>query len=52
MKNPKFKRVIIAGGGLTTRYLVGFQAGKKRPEIKVIEAPDEKSKDLARDLAM
>lgn len=51
MKNPKFKRVIIAGGGLITRYLVGLLRGrKKRPEIKVIEVSDEKSKDLARDL--
>ena len=50
-ENPKFKRVIIAGGGLTSRYLVGMlRSRKKRPEIKVIEVSEERSKSLAWDL--
>ena len=51
VENPKFRRIIIAGGGLITRYLVGMlRSRKKRSEIKVIEVSEEKSKNLARDL--
>ena len=50
-EDPKFKRIVIAGGGLITRYLVGLlRSRKKRPEIKIIEVSEEKSKALARDL--
>lgn len=51
VENPKFKRVIIAGGGLITRYLVGLlRSRKKKPEIRVIEVSEEKCRNLARDL--
>jgi trk system potassium uptake protein TrkA len=50
-ENPNFKRIVIAGGGLVTRYLVGLlRSRKKRPEIKIIEVSEEKSKELAREL--
>lgn len=51
LKKPKFKQIIIAGGGLITRYLVYLLRTKKNlPVIKVIEPSEEKCRHLSADL--
>jgi trk system potassium uptake protein TrkA len=47
-KTPVFKRIIIAGGGLITRYLLRLLRQKKNSlEIKIIEPQNELCKTLA-----
>ena len=44
----KFNRIVIAGGGLITQYLVRLLRNRKnRPEIKIIEKSQEKCENLA-----
>ena len=51
LKKPKFKQIIIAGGGLITQYLVYLLRTKKNlPVIKVIEPSEEKCRHLSTDL--
>jgi len=50
-EKSKFHRVVIAGGGLITQYLVRLlRSRKNRPEIMIIEASEEKCKSLAQEL--
>ncbi len=51
LKKPTFKRIIIAGGGLITQYLVNLLRTKKNlPEIKVIEPSVDKCRNLSTEL--
>ncbi|MGE5604745.1 MAG: Trk system potassium transporter TrkA [Bacteroidota bacterium] len=51
LKKPKFKQIIIAGGGLITQYLVYLLRTKKNlPEIKIIEPSEEKCRNLSTEL--
>ena len=51
LKKPKFKQIIIAGGGLITQYLVYLLRTKKNlPEIKVIEPSADKCRTLSAEL--
>lgn len=48
LKKPKFKQIIIAGGGLITQYLVYLLRTKKNlPEIKIIEPSVERCRHLS-----
>lgn len=49
---PKFGRVVIAGGGLTTQYLAKLLLSRKQvPEIKIIEPNLDRCRSLATELA-
>ncbi len=51
LKKPKFKRIIIAGGGLISQYLVNLLRTKKNlPEVKVIEQSVDKCRTLSTEL--
>jgi len=51
LKNPRFKRIVIAGGGLITEFLVReLNAKRNVPEIKVIEPSLERCRVLPRGL--
>lgn len=51
LKKPKFKQIVIAGGGLITQYLVYLLRTKKNvPEIKIIEPSADRCRFLSRDL--
>lgn len=51
LKKPKFKQIVIAGGGLITQYLVNLLRTKKNlPEIKVIEPSVDKCRNLSTEL--
>jgi len=50
-KKNQFKRIVIAGGGLTTQYLVQLLRMKKKiPEIEIIESSKEKCIELSKQL--
>jgi trk system potassium uptake protein TrkA len=50
-KSPVFKRIIIAGGGLISQYLLRLLRQKKNtPEIKIIEPQEELCHTLACEL--
>ena len=51
LKTPRFKRIVIAGGGLITEYLVQELTTKRNvPDIKVIEPSLERCRALSRQL--
>ncbi len=51
LKKPKFKQIVIAGGGLITQYLIYLLRTKKNlPEIKVIEPSVDRCRSLSTDL--
>lgn len=48
LKKPKFKQIVIAGGGLITHYLVYLLRTKKNlPSIKVIEPSVDKCRNIS-----
>ncbi|HEY8464946.1 MAG TPA: Trk system potassium transporter TrkA [Bacillota bacterium] len=50
-KKNQFKRIVIAGGGLTTQYLVQLLRMKKnRPQIEIIEPSREQCLVLSKEL--
>jgi trk system potassium uptake protein TrkA len=51
LKKPKFKQIVIAGGGLIAQYLVSLLRTKKNlPEVKVIEPVADKCRNLSKEL--
>lgn len=51
LKKPKFKQIVIAGGGLITQYLIYLLRTKKNlPDIKIIEPSVDKCRYLSSDL--
>ncbi|NLW47249.1 MAG: Trk system potassium transporter TrkA [Firmicutes bacterium] len=51
LKKPKFKQIVIAGGGLITHYLVSLlQTKKNLPEIKIIEPSADRCRTLSTEL--